>query len=100
MGEIKIVVTVEGGFDYDLGGLQRDHGGGGGQDDSGGHWEVRHEAGACAPCVGNNDPHNVPFFGCNGNISRIDPDDGKGNLCRCKKVWVRDKDDGRGSSEF
>lgn len=85
MGEIVITVTVEGGFDYDLGGD-----GGGGQDDTGGHWEVKHEGGACAPCVANNDPENVPFWGCNGNIRRIDPDEGIGNLCRCEKVWVED----------
>lgn len=88
MGGITITVTVEGGFDFDLGG---DNGGGAGQDNGeGGHWEVKHEAGACAPCVGNNDPDNVPFWGCNGNIDRIDPDEGLGNGCRCEKVWVED----------
>jgi hypothetical protein len=99
MGEIKIVVSVKGGFDYVLDG--QDDGTGDNQDDpTGGHWEVRHEGGACAPCVANNDPHNIPFFGCNGNITRIDPDDGKGNLCRCKKVWVRDDQRNSDNNDF
>ena len=100
MGEIKIVLTVKGGFDYALDGLQGDGNDDMRADDSGGHWEVRHEAGACAPCVGNNDPHNIPFWGCNGNIDRIDPDEGMGNGCRCKKVWVRDDDRNSNSNDF
>lgn len=78
-GQVRITVSVSGGFDDafdDLGG-----------DDY--ELRVRHEAGACAPCVANNDPHNVPFWGCNGNIDRIDPDDGKGNLCRCSVEYVK-----------
>jgi len=87
VGEIVITVSVEGDFDFTLDGTE----GGGGQDDNtGGHWEVKHEGGACAPCVANNDPHNVPFWGCNSNIDRIDPDEHMGNGCRCTKVWVED----------
>lgn len=82
MGGIVITVTVEGDFDFPLDGV--------GDEGDGGHWEVKHEPGACAPCVANNDPHNVPFFGCNGNIDRIDPDEHLGNGCRCTKVWVED----------
>ena len=91
MAGIKIVVSVKGGFDYVLGGQgdgnDRDDGTG---DNSGGHWEVKHEAGACAPCVGNNDPNAVPFVGCRGNLTIIAPRSGKGNLCKCSKIWVHD----------
>ena len=82
-GSIRIEVTVEGDFDFVLDGTGDDTG-------DGGHWEVHHEAGACAPCVANNDPQNVPFWGCNSNIDRIDPDEHLGNGCRCSKRWVED----------
>jgi hypothetical protein len=84
-GQVRITVHVSGGFGDEV---AADGSG------AGGHWEVLHSPGACAPCVGNNDPHLVPFPGCNGNIAAKDPDDAKalaiGNLCRCKRVWVED----------
>lgn len=53
---------------------------------------VKHESGCCLPCKLNEDPDQVPYPGCNGNIARKDPDDAKalaiGNLCRCTVVWV------------
>lgn len=98
MGGITITVTVEGSFDFALDGVGDDATG----DDqgTGGHWEVKHEAGACAPCVGNNDPHNVPFWGCNGNIDRIDPDEHLGNGCRCTKIWVEDNTEHSRNEDF
>jgi hypothetical protein len=81
MADVTITVSVKGGFDYTL----DDTG-----DGSGGHWAVKHEAGACGPCVGNHNPDVLPFWECNGNIIRVDPDEGVGNLCRCKRVWVKD----------
>lgn len=48
--------------------------------------------GACGPCRANKNPHNVPCYECTGNIARIDPDDGVGNLCNCR-VEVRNKRD-------
>jgi hypothetical protein len=60
-------------------------------DDSGLERYVIHGANACGPCQANKNPDNVPCAACTGNTSRIDPDDGKGNLCQCK-VGVRRKD--------
>jgi hypothetical protein len=51
---------------------------------------------ACAPCKANaeaNNVHNVPCFECNGNIDRIDPDEGIGNLCRCSVEVVTEHKD-------
>jgi hypothetical protein len=51
---------------------------------------------ACAPCKANaeaNNVHNVPCFECTGNIDRIDPDEGIGNLCRCEVKVVTDHKD-------
>jgi len=56
----------------------------------GGHWEVLYEAGACVPCMGNDNPQLIPFPGCRGNLEIIAPRSGKGNLCRCRKRWVND----------
>lgn len=86
MGDCKIVVEVEGGGGGVGGrGSLRD------EFDRATELRVRHERGACMPCRMNNDPANVPFWGCNGNIDRIDPDDGKGNLCRCTVVLASDE---------
>jgi hypothetical protein len=58
--------------------------------DAGLHLEVKREPGACGPCRRNDDVTNVPCWECVGNIRRIDPDDPKGNLCRCTVVWIDD----------
>lgn len=82
MGDCKITVAVEGGDDaLDV--------------ERATELRVRHEPGACLPCRMNNDPANVPCWECNGNIARIDPDDPKGNLCRCSVVLVSDLVDER-----
>ena len=73
--------------------------------DDGYEWIVVHEAGACAPCRGNEDPDLVPFPGCHGNsalwaqkAADDDPDgdsdsDRKprdvGNMCQCTRRLVK-----------
>jgi hypothetical protein len=52
--------------------------------------KVKHSPTACAPCEGNEDVNLIPFPGCNGNISLIDPDEGIGNLCKCSVEVVTD----------
>lgn len=79
MGELRIEARFVGLADFagDGGDLDR-------------YLKVKHSPTACAPCLANEDPHQIPFPGCNGNIDRIDPDEGIGNLCRCSVEVVEE----------
>lgn len=54
---------------------------------------VIHHDGCCSPCRGNDDPDDVPFSGCRGNIAGLHPGHARaeavGNLCQCA-VGVRE----------
>ncbi len=86
MGDLIIDAQFHGGADF-----------GDGEGDLGDvmdrYLKVKASPSACAPCKANeaaNNVHNVPCFECTGNIDRIDPDEGIGNLCRCSVVVVEE----------
>lgn len=79
MGDLIIEARFHGGADFG------DEGGNLG-DSMDRYLRVKASPTACAPCMANaeaNNVHNVPCFECLGNINRIDPDEGIGNLCKC-----------------
>lgn len=88
-GELRIDARFHGGADFG------DEGGNLG-DVMDRYLRVKASPTACAPCKANaeaNNVHNVPCFECNGNIDRIDPDEGIGNLCRCSVEVVTEHKD-------
>lgn len=88
MGDLTIVARFHGGADFG------DEDGNLG-DSMDRYLKVKHSPTACAPCRGNENVHLVPFPGCNGNISLIDPDEGIGNLCKCEVEVVTEHKDFR-----
>jgi hypothetical protein len=91
-GGLRIDARFHGGADFS--------GAGNGDDENLGdvmnrYLRVKASPTACAPCKANaeaNNVHNVPCWECTGNIDRIDPDEGIGNLCKCTVVVVTEEE--------
>lgn len=90
MAGVQIDISVTGRGQIDLLGELGD------QLDDDGELVVVHEPGACAPCRGNDDIHQVPFSGCIGNVAGHHPESAHaqaiGNLCKCTVRFVHDRD--------
>ena len=84
-GQLRITASFEGAAD-----LASDEGG----SDLDQYLRVKHSATACGPCLANHNVRDIPFSGCLGNLTRIAPRSGKGNLCHCSVELVIGDDDG------
>ena len=90
MAGVEIDIVVSGGASTDLIGDLAS------QLDDDGQLVVVHEPGACPPCRGNTDVHQVPFSGCRGNVAGHHEESvhaqAVGNLCKCTVRFVHDRD--------